>query len=318
METYMKNAEDELMVQIQTACGDPIGVGHGTINGGNISSDSAEELKTPISEHLVRVSADAPSSCIDGRPCSSCMDGSETEPRPSVAGGGLITAYAAAELTGWFEDEDTNPAVRLNNLSTFLAALQIKFGGHCDESAVAAEFKSIDAEGKVIPKTGCGANDRLPEILTQPFQNQAEVTALTEAVMNHGFSKSNYNPAFMNFTDPETIGREVADWNPVDLIDKLGGESAANIEILKGTHAEFAVVFNYVEGTTIDRDAFAEDTGEQAFVVDVWYLEKLAAAMARGPEIEKQQKHLLHAMVAYQVSTYLTLCDGSQRPYFVG
>lgn len=305
-------------MQVQTMVDDRIGVGHGTINGGIISNESAEELKIPVTEHLIAVADNAPSACIDGRSFAKCMDGSETEPRPSVAGGGLITAYAAAELTGWFGYDDSNSAQRLNNLSAHLSAMHIKFGGHCDEAAIQSQFQTVDPSGTLQPKTGCGANDRLPEILNQPYQNAAEVEVLTEVVMNHEFSDDKYDPGYMSFVNQARVNKENSDWNPVNLIDKLGADTANNIEVLKGSHEEFAVIFNYVEGTTIDRDEFTQATGEQAFVVDVWYLDKLSKAMARGTNMVEQQKQLKHAMVAYQVSTYLTLCDGSQRAYFVG
>jgi hypothetical protein len=75
-------------------------------------------------------------------------------------------------------------------------------------------------------------------------------------------------------------------------------------------------VFNYVRGTTVDRDAYLARTGRQAFGVDMWYLEDIAAAMMSGPS-KVTQEQLHHALTAYQVSTYLTLCDGSQRAALV-
>ena len=78
-------------------------------------------------------------------------------------------------------------------------------------------------------------------------------------------------------------------------------------------HREMMVVFNYEENTTIDRDAYFKATGKQVFVVDVWYLRKLANYMATGTEAETQASDLYHAMLAYQLATYVTLCDGSHR-----
>ena len=58
-----------------------------------------------------------------------------------------------------------------------------------------------------------------------------------------------------------------------------------------------------------------EETGNQVFVVDMWYIDKLARALAAGrPDAVEMYSKLKHHMVAYQVATYLALCDGTQRP----
>jgi hypothetical protein len=44
----------------------------------------------------------------------------------------------------------------------------------------------------------------------------------------------------------------------------------------------------------------------------------LATALAQGrPDAVAMRSKLKHAMTAFQVSTYLTLCDGSHRPVIV-
>ena len=311
METVMRTNEDETCMP-EITFGEPLGLGHGTIDGGILSHEGTQELVEQVKEHLVAVDPNAPSTCIDGRPCGSCMDGGSSQARPSVAGGGLLTAYAAAELIGWFENDLNSSAERLRNVGDFLKAKQFKFGAHCDESAVKKGFKIVTGDGKEIPKTGCGADDRLVEIIVQPHENSGEVSALTAAILDYEFNKD-----YMQFMSKEQVTSHTADWNPKQVIDNLGSETANNIEILQGEHSEVAVVFNYIENTTIDRDAFVATTGKQVFVVDMWYLAKLARAMARGTQITTQEKKLQHAMAAYQVATYLTLCNGSQRPIFV-
>ncbi|MDL2342130.1 MAG: hypothetical protein QFB87_03580 [Patescibacteria group bacterium] len=312
METTMRMEKEDTRMQAQITIGEPIGLGHGKIDGGTLSAESANELAEQVTEHLVSVDKMAPSTCIDGRPCGECMDGSPTEARPSVAGGGLLTAYAAAELTGWFEDDNLSTTGRLRNVGEYLGALQFKFGAHCDEGSVEKNFTAVADDGSSHPKIGCGADDLLVEILQQPYEHSDEVTALTAAVLSDG-----YDERYMHFVNDSEVAQHIADWNPTDLIDVLGAETANNIEILKGAHAEVAVVFNFLPDTTVDRDAFVADTGEQVFVVDMWYINKLAKAMARGPEMVAQEQQLKHAMVAYQVATYLTLCNGSQRPIFL-
>lgn len=99
----------------------------------------------------------------------------------------------------------------------------------------------------------------------------------------------------------------------------LGLISADATEILQsaedptGGHNEIMVILNFNENTTIDRDRLIADGNPQVLVVDVWYIDKLARAMARGPEAVQQYESLVHAMMAYQVATYITLCNGKHR-----
>ena len=298
------------VMDVTTVVLDPVKVGFGTINGGELSPESAQELAEQVKEHLVEVDPASPSSCIDGRSCNECMDGQPPEPRPSVAGGALVTAYAAAELTGWLgHDEGSNSTQRLGRINKLLAAEGIKSGSHCDRGSVESNF--IDpATGKA--KTGCGADDKFTEIIAQPYEHPAETFAIVQVVMGEEFDQE-----MVKFEDKDTVAARVEGWQPTDVIEALGADTGNAIEILEGKHEEVAVVFNFRDGTTVDRDSFVKDTGEQVFVVDVWYIEKLAKALATGPDAVEQYKRLKHAMVAYQASTYLTLCDGSQRPIVV-
>lgn len=287
--------------------GDPVGAGFGKISAGELSAKSAAELADQIKEYVVAVDSDAPSCCIDGRKCISCMDGQNTEPRPSVAGGALITAYAAAELTGWFSEDASPSSERLGRINRLLGAGQIKPGNHCDQTAVNAKF----ADGK----TGCGADDRFSEIIVQPFDQAETIKAITSTIMG-----GEYDERFMQFISKGAVESNTVEWTPTNVIDALGAASGNNIEILESDdtpthgHRELAVVFNFIDNTTVDRDSFVDATGEQVFVVDMWYIDKLAKVLATGPYASEQYSRLKHAMAAYQAATYITLCDGSQRP----
>jgi hypothetical protein len=306
MET-MQGTED-ITMNVQTlTVGEPIKYGFGKINGGELSSEAATELSQQVSEHLVAVSPNAPSCCIDGRRCISCMDGQDTEPRPSVAGGALVTAYAAAELIGWFGADESSVTQRLGRINKLLQAAGIKPGTHCDESAVKNKFADN--------KTGCGADDRFNEIMMQHYDNKDIVTTLTQTILGEEFDDK-----AMDFASRDKVASIIAPWSPTDVVNAVGASTANNVEVLKSDdspthgHAELAVVFNFIDATTVDRDGLVDATGEQVFVVDMWYIDKLAKVLATGPDAESQYKQLKHAMVAYQAATYITLCDGSQRP----
>lgn len=49
----------------------------------------------------------------------------------------------------------------------------------------------------------------------------------------------------------------------------------------------------------------------QAFCVDMWILKDIAQKLYPNNVVE--QKKYLHALVAYQVATYITLANGTQK-----
>lgn len=313
-EMLLERTEGDTMANIVVTVGDPIGVGDGLIHAeGMEHEENAQAVAEAVKRHVVSVSEDAPSSCIDGRQCVSCMDGEKSEPRPGVAGGGLISAYAAAELVGWFSNDETTSEQRLKIVLDQLNEQGIITGAHCDTAALDSEFvNEIGAS-----KTGCGADDNLPRILQTMYSQRSAIDSFTYAILG------DQSDAEISYVDAQTLASRHEDWDPKKMLDHVGEEAGPHgIEILDsgdGTvpnhgHGELAAVFNDAEGTTVDRDSLFAETGIQVFDVDVWYLRTLARAMATGPDAESQEADLLQAMVSYQVATYLTLCDGTQRP----
>lgn len=287
--------------------GDTIGVGNGKIHAEDSTLERQSELLETAQRHLVAVDAAMPCGCIDGRSCERTLAGNETQPRPSIAGG-LTTAYAAAEMTGWFTETDGSTAVtRFASLGNTLAAAQIPTGNHVDKGHV--------ENGYSDGGTGCGASDRLVANISNVYDYQDQgVEGFVKALTG-----DSYRPELVTHRKSKTdVMDSVRGWDPVAAKDVLAENDQDSVEVLlsdtsetKG-HREFTVLFNAVENTTIDRDAFVAETGEQMFVVDLWYIDKLARAMARGPEAEQQYSALRQAMIAYQIGTYLSLCDGSQ------
>lgn len=299
-----------MVPRLQAQVGEAFGAGSGAIHASLESAEEYAELAHNVEAHIVAVSASAPSSCIDGRGAVSCMDGEPTEARPGVAGGCLISAYAAAELMGIIPAEIESQQDKLRYVHGVLSAAGLVSGGHCDKDNADTGF----AAGG----TGCGANDRLPEIFHNLHESKQIVDSLTSVLMGEA-----YQEGLTQYQDEQTLATRHADWSKTVFIDELGTETGHNVEILASEHtpthghAEQAVVFNFVENTTVDRDALIESTGLQVFDVDVWYLRKLAGALARGITDADAEERAMHALVAYQAATYLTLCDGSQRPIIV-
>lgn len=303
---------DEILKDLTHGGNDESAVATGTINGGELSDQGAAELAPEIQKHMVAVDPNAPSCCIDGRPCVRTLAGAPTAPRPSVSGGALTTAYAAAELTNWFGSNDSeDTAARRGCVNQLLRANGIVPGAHCDELAVENHFENPDTK---TYETGCGAGDKLKQIIQKVYENKAATVKLLKPLMGTG-----YNENYTRFEGETAFQNKTKQWDPRYIIDAVGDSTA--IEVLASKygepnhgHREVAVLFNYQENTTLDRDAFTRETGEQIFTVDMWYIDNLAKALAEaGGKTSVEYERLKHAMVAYQVGTYLVLCDGSQR-----
>lgn len=292
------------MPQFTIEVHDPVGKGNGVLHSEGI--DNVESFTEQIRKHMVPVSDTAPSTCIDGRPCTECLDGSNPEIGPKVAGAAVITSYAAVELVGsWYASETINldHEDRMHVVARQLTSSRIPLRAHCDRAAKDSKF----IKESIASRTGCGADDNFPVIVTTVQNEKKTVQDISDSVMGEVYSgrTTSYTPA-------ETLASRHTLWQPINMINVVSEYAGAGeVEVLDGQHNEVAVVFNYREGYTIDRDSFVNESGMQVFFIDVWYLQKLADALARGPNAEKQYEELLSAMIDYQVATYLTLCDGT-------
>ena len=286
-----------------TAVTNPVGKGVGTIPAPEMTHAVAEERAEHIgSKYRVPVSEHAAGVCFDGRGCEHCLNGNAPEIGPKTGGGPLITAYAAARLTGWFnqfeEMREADDEAQLDFLAERLTVNGIVLGGHCATSALAKNFD----EGK----TGCGANDEFAKIMGNINKASQFVLGNSEALIAQ---TDTYRPDIAQEA-VHAAASPVINWAPVTAMGKLGKD---RVEILEGSHSEIMLIVNYKENTTIDRDAVLADEGVQVFALDMWYLDKIANAMTSGPMQKEQFAHLKHAMVAFNVSTLYTLGDGSHR-----
>lgn len=316
-------SEEAILNDVNVKLGEPIGVGEGAIHT-DMSAEEAQALAELLPKYLVEVDESASGSCIDGRGCTECLDGHATEARYSVAGGPLIQAYAMAELTGWFGDNapaELEP--RLTTLKDVLELQGIKLGAHIDEVALAAKFIN---ETTGAAKTGCGADDKAPEaaafsaaIAALAAAGDETATALFQAFMDESFGARKVG----EIESQEKVTEAFRDWNPRTALDVVADNEPHGVEILEADltpahgHAEALAVIVKVPGRTINQKALLRDTGKQIFVIDVPYIDKIAKAMATGPRATEQYETLRHAGVAYNLGTYVALCDGSQRPAII-
>lgn len=280
---------------------------------GSIHSDlthaEAEQFAHTIAKaYLCSTDYTTPSHCIDGRACARHLDGTNThEVGPAVAGGATTTAYAGAELAGLFAaDTAASTLERVAYVDTLLEAAGIALGGHVVESALPTLHTATGA-----PQTGCGASDRFADIIRKQAEQHKVVCATVASLLGDA-----YQEQALNFVAIDAFAEQLRGYNATEVIEAVAEHATKNkghnVEVLTGSHGEELVVFNFVPNTTVNRDALVGDTGRQAFIIDVWYIHELAHALAMGrPDAEQMFQKLLHAMLAFQIAAYLTLCDGS-------
>lgn len=311
-----RNPERENLLMAQFVVGEPLVVGTGNINSDATEAEVQEIAETLTDRYLVPVREGACGVCGDGRGCSHTLAETAPEPGPSVFGGPLITGFAAAELVGdYFDDQSTDTSIgRVKEVGDKLTDGGIVIGGHVSAGAATKTNRTWINPETGLPETGCGANDSFTAIIDQTTDNADFVNAVTEQLLGGDFK-----PEFTSYAPKEDLQAQLSDYNSHDVLQDIATRGAErNVEVLEGAHAELVVVFNYARGYTIDRDAFVRDTGKQVFVVDMWYIDDIAHAMAYGrPDAPEMYERLRHAMVAFQAATYPQLCNGTHRPVII-
>ena len=170
--------------------------------------------------------------CIDGR-------GGSKNHYPNSAGASL-SLFVAARLLG-FE-------IEADEFFRELATKGLALGAHIDEHSATAP-----------DKTGCGANDRLDEILGKLINNESrqkileQIRTLDVEIDDHVLEEA---AAIAASLDLDTSRERLA------AIEDAGGV----VEKLTGDHEETAVIVNLVSNTTLDR---TKSDGKY-FNVDVW------------------------------------------------
>jgi len=291
---------------------EPINAGIGKISAGDISDKEIITAAKQIKNCLSNVSPMAPSCCIDGRYSEGTLANTAeiVESRPSVAGGADVTAYAAAEMTGiWFKPSSKRSAKgRLLDIDTLLREQGVIPGAHSDENAIEDNFKNRKTG---LSKIGCGTSDNFIDILNRPYDAFDIIDKYSAMLMSNKFDQK-----YMKIIANDKLQETVKKWDPINTLHIVTkASSGKSVEISRGSNTEVIIIFNFVKDTTLDRYKFLSKANVKAFVVDMWYIDKIANAMAasRPNSIEVFNK-LKHAMVAFQLATYLTLCDGTQRP----
>lgn len=283
MNKVEETAAERYMGPITVSVTEKIGAGFGSIGVPEMSQDVAEAEARESAGFLTKIDWRNPAVCIDGRHLA---EGEEALPLGAHMAGGAETLLVAAKSVGY----------HLEGKELIGRAKELGFtlGGHDADSNKAENYEN---------GTGCGACDKCDSSCGLLNEHKQTAEPTVAALMGADFEAETYGRVAL--VPVEGGVRGVVDDS---LIETLHDDH----EGVHG-HREQMVIFNYVEDTTIDRDTYFEQTGKQVFVVDMWYLKRMANALATGVEAEKQASELYHAMVDFQVATYLALCDGSHR-----
>lgn len=230
-----------------------------------------------------------PARCVDGR---SLKDGSH--PLAPNAAGATESIFVADDLTvKRFVGKDDTTLQGYTKTIQVLKEAGYEVGGHTDTHAEA-------------PLSGCGANDKLPQIYeyiarrgdtlrSVPSQLGVAVPDEThEMIIRRARERTQFSPGIALFTK---------------LCEEAGSDF---IDYLDGAHKEVVAVINKRAGTTLDRQALKEEFGSnyQAFNVDVWSFARAARMTSLAPE-EAIQKEI--AMLYYNLATTFVLAGPKMR-----
>jgi len=235
-------------------------------------------------EHHRAVSGDIICKCIDGRNCEQGLEG------PNSAGGTLSMLVADDLTSQRFITTNEPIAVGMERLTKELDDQGQPIGVHTDESA----------NGE---KSGCGANDKLPEIYAMMVKKAEHIRELTELILGMPVPDEIHDMIMARATERVLFspGSKVA-----SAVTEVAGEES--VETLEGSHKEIVAVINLVDGTTLDRDGLHAVTGGkyQAFNVDAWAFERSARVISESEDDMIDAKVI--ALTYYNLATALVLC----------
>jgi len=239
------------------------------------------ESPADFSDWYVPADGDVVCACIDGRRFADQQNFG-----PNSAGGSL-SLLVAAKLCGY---DVPDFAKFYKNLITN----GVKLGAHIDEK-----------DSQNLTKTGCGANDRLDEILEKiaDKNSRAEILKQMKKLLEMALDKNVAN----EIGHPAAKIKLGTAHERLAAIQKAGGQ----VDELIGEHEEKTVIINLKTGTTLNR----EQSKGKMFNVDAWAFEKSAKIilMTLGEEItDTAIKKLIAALTMFNFATAMVLNPGAK------
>ncbi len=252
----------------------------------------AAEFVQRLGEYYMPAVQDIIGACMDGRP------GSTAEAVPNGAGGGLLYLVADRLVRGDSDPIDEANARVLGQIGQIPATVHV----HRDHHAHGED-------------AGCAAADKVGAIFTIIAQHGEQLRSLaTELGLGSDSSDEAHRQIIRHATDE--IKLVVASGNKlVTMVDAQLAKSAeptgAHTDMLHGSHHEAVVVMNQRAGTTLDRQALAQEFDRasehrQAFNIDTWAFAPSAEALY--PDNPTAQQQATTAMLYYNLAAIMALC----------
>lgn len=294
------------------------------VESGELSEERVDGAFSKLKNYFVRSYRSARIRCVDGRPIEGYPENREQmrkrELGPQGAGGtpGAALSFLLAEGHG--SDKYSETARFSKDMGTFasdLNKLGFEVGGHTDDH-------------ESHEKTGCGAIDRMPEIIrnmTNP-DNISRLDELTQAVMGDMYDTEVFSSVLGNATRMNAVSQTYFSDYKQSVLNKLQDYTKNAVSKLVGQHKETAAIVNRIYGYTFHRDEFSADNNDeiQAFSYDYWKSVEMAESLFfksdRYQDLSfdrkiELSKRMITARVMYTVATLMTLTDGSIKLFVV-
>ena len=252
----------------------------------------AAEFIQELSEHYVPAVQNIIGACMDGRP------GSTAEAVPNGAGGGLLYLVTDRLVYGDSDSIDEANTRVLGQIGQIPATVHV----HRDDHAHGED-------------AGCAAADKVGAIFTIIAQRGEQLRSLaTELGFGGDISDETHQQIIRHAADESKL--VMASGNDlVAMVDAQLAKSAeptgAHTDMLQGSHHEAVVVMNQRAGTTLDRQALAQEFDRasehrQAFNIDTWAFAPSAEALY--PDNPTAQQQATTAMLYYNLAAIMALC----------
>jgi hypothetical protein len=215
--------------------------------------------------------------CIDERERVGLKNGEPSEPRPSVPGGPNIFGLYVTELSGYFPKESALTAKqRLGVVTKDLNSKGIHSGAH----------------------EHCAANAKIGEVIGSIANNPEGVTDYAESQLGDDFDESAMAEVIAHAQEVKASGRYDG-WTEAEVADELGDEAGAAIEQLADVpHQATTLIRNKIPDMTIDQTQLHNTAGQDSFIQDDAYADRIENALATGPDPVRMAVGMRHAREA--------------------
>lgn len=252
----------------------------------------AAEFIRNLGEYYVLATQDNIGTCMDGRPGSSLVA------VPNGAGGALL--YAIADYLASDDERTAHETIARSISSAYRSGglLRVHRDTHAQsQGAGCAAADKIGLVFDIIAKCSKDVQELVGKLELDGYM-------IDERVHQQIVARAQSGGGLLQASGDQLVTYAddcLASFKP----------SGSHTDILQGSHCEAAVVMNRRHGTTLNRNALAQDFDTvdkqyQAFNIDVWSFKPSAQALY--PENTDMQQRAAMAMLYYNVAAIMALC----------